>query len=73
MCLDQQTAGHEDHDYPIPKLTVRPRVWLDRFWSYEAVQHWQTTKETEQVFAGEPACTLVASGREDSYGSEGRD
>jgi hypothetical protein len=23
MSLDQQTAGHEDHDYPVPKLTVQ--------------------------------------------------
>jgi hypothetical protein len=25
MALDLRTAGHEDHDYPVPKLTVRVR------------------------------------------------
>jgi hypothetical protein len=23
MSLDQQTTGHEDHDYPVPKLAAR--------------------------------------------------
>ena len=49
MALDLRTAGHEDHDYPVPKLIARVRFLSPALFSYQRLRRRQALWATSPV------------------------